>query len=135
MKATVQVLAQGVRKSFKDGAFIQHECQCVVLGDAVEVGVLKVSDRVADPILVQAQVPVVDLRGNPVLDDAGKQKIETVRVVPAGAYELEYGLGISWDKKELGGVLKSIVRVGAGNKVLASLEHAATPANAAEAKA
>jgi hypothetical protein len=108
MKAQVQILAQGVRRSFKEGKYISHECQCVVLGEAVQVGVLKISDKVADPILVEA---VVD-----------GQKM---RVIPAGVYELEYGLGVSWDTKELGGQLKSIVRVGKGNPVLAGL---ATPA-------
>lgn len=108
MKAQVQILAQGARRSFKEGKFVMHECQCVVLGEAVQVGVLKINDKVAEPILVEA---IVD-----------GQK---VRVVPAGGYELEYGLGVSWDSKELGGQLKSIVRTGAGNKALASFDHAA----------
>lgn len=121
MKAQVQILAQGLRKSFKEGKFVSHECQCVVLGDAVQVGVLKISDRVAEPILVTATVPMIDLKGVPVLDESGKQKSEVVRVVPAGGYELEYGLGIDWQTKELGGHLKSIVRIGKGNQALASL--------------
>jgi hypothetical protein len=104
MKAQVQILAQGVRRSFKEGKFIMHECQCVVLGDAVQVGVLKINDKIADAILQE-----VTIEG------------QKVRVVPAGGYELEYGLGISWDTKELGGHLKSITRVGAGNSVLADL--------------
>jgi hypothetical protein len=104
MKAQVQILAQGVRRSFKEGKFIMHECQCVVLGEAVQVGVLKINDKVAEAILVETQV------------DGQK-----VRVIPPGGYELEYGLGISWDTKELGGHLKSITRTGAGNKVLSSL--------------
>lgn len=104
MKAQVQILAQGSRRSFKEGKFVMHECQCVVLGEAVQVGVLKINDKIADPILVEAVVDGVK-----------------VRVVPAGGYELEYGLGISWDTKELGGHLKSIVRTGKGNQALASL--------------
>lgn len=104
MKATVQILAQGLRRSFKEGKFIMHECQCVVLGDAVQVGVLKINDKVAEGILVEATV------------DGQK-----VRVVPAGGYELEYGLGIGWDDKELKGQLKSITRVGKGNAALAGL--------------
>lgn len=104
MKAQIQILAQGVRRSFKEGKFVMHECQCVVLGEAVQVGVFKINDKAADAILVEA---VVDG--------------QTVRVVPPGAYELEYGLGVHWETKELGGQLKSITRVGAGNKVLAAL--------------
>ena len=115
MKAQVQILAQGARRSFKEGKFVMHECQCVVLGEAVQVGVLKINDKIAEPILVEA---VVD-----------GQKI---RVVPAGGYELEYGLGISWDTKELGGHLKSITRVGQGNPVLAGFDQSSVrPAPAA----
>jgi len=115
MKAQVQILAQGNRRSFKEGKFIMHECQCVVLGADVQVGVLKISEKVAEPagILVEA---IVD-----------GQKI---RVVPAGGYELEDGLGISWDTKELGGQLKSIIRTGAGNPVLAALGQEAKPVKA-----
>lgn len=106
MKAQVQILAQGNRRSFKEGKFIMHECQCVVLGENVQVGVLKISEKVAEPAGILQEATV----------DGQK-----IRVVPAGAYELEYGLGISWDTKELGGQLKSIARVGAGNSLLAAL--------------
>lgn len=118
MKAQVQILAQGVRRSFKEGKFIMHECQCVVLGENVQVGVLKISDKVADPAGILVEVMVEG---------------QKMRVVPAGAYELEYGLGISWDTKELGGQLKSIARIGAGNSLLAALGQAPVTAPAAPA--
>lgn len=104
MKTTVQILADGVRRSFKEGKFVMHECQCVVLGEEVLVGVLKINDKTAEPVLVEKMVGDVKLR-----------------VIPAGAYELEYGLGIGWDDKELKGQLKSIASLGRGNSNLASL--------------
>ena len=110
MKATVQILAQGVRRSFKEGKFIMHECQCVVLGDDVQVGVLKINDKIAENVLCE-----VEIQG------------QKVKVIPAGAYELEYGLGIGWDDKELKGQLKSITAVGAGNSMLANLGKVAQP--------
>lgn len=106
----IQVLAQAKRSVFKqkNGTdFVLHEAQCVVLGDEVKVGVLKINERVASEVLADGEID-----GKP------------VKVLPAGAYELEYGLGVAWDDKELGGVLKSIKRVGNGNAALAALGQA-----------
>lgn len=113
MSDVIQVLAQAKRSVFKmknGNDFVMHEAQCVVLGDEVKVGVLKINDRVAtdNGVLVEVEID-------------GKK----VHVLPAGAYELDYSLGVSWDDKELGGVLKSVRRVaGAGNPVLAALGQA-----------
>lgn len=119
MADIVQVLAQAKRSVFsKPGKpdFVLHEAQCVVLGEEVKVGVLKVNERVAEQVLEEIEID-------------GKK----VRVLSAGAYELEYGLGVAWDDKELGGVLKSIRRLpGGGNQALAALA-AARPVKAAEA--
>lgn len=114
MKATVQILANSVRSEFpaKDGrkANARHTCQCVVLGDDVKVGVLKVYENQGgvEEVLTEVEVD-------------GKK----VKVIPKGAYELEYGLGIGWDDKELGGVLKSITPAGRGNPALSGLVAAA----------
>lgn len=121
MKSTVQILAPSVRRSFKEGSYISHECQCVVLGDDVHVGVLKISERAAVDVIVDVVVPGIDKDGKPMVGADGKAVMVTSKAIPAGAYELEYGLGISWDKKELGGVLKTIVPVGKGNAALAAL--------------
>lgn len=111
MKATVQILANSVRSEFpaQNGrkANARHTCQCVVLGDDVQVGVLKIYENTAENVIKEVEV------------DGKKEK-----VIPAGAYELEYGLGIGWDDKELKGVLKSITAVGRGNSSLASLGQA-----------
>jgi len=112
MKATVQILANSQRSEFpaKDGrkANARHTCQCVVLGDDVQVGVLKIYENVAEAVLKEVEVE-------------GKK----VKVIPAGSYDLEYGLGIGWDDKELKGVLKSITAAGRGNPALAGLGQAA----------
>jgi hypothetical protein len=108
MADMIQVLVQAKRSVFKqkNGTdFVLHEAQCVALGEEVKVGVLKINDRVAKDVLVDGEID-------------GKE----VKVLPAGAYELEYGLGVAWDDKEFGGVLKSIRRLpGSGNAALAAL--------------
>lgn len=116
MKATVQILANSVRSEFpaKDGrkANARHTCQCVVLGDDVQVGVFKAyENEVLEPVLKEIEVD-------------GKK----VRVIPPGAYELEYGLGIGWDDKEFKGVLKEMRPAGAGNPFLAALAKLQAPA-------
>jgi len=104
MKATVQILANSVRRSFKEGKFIMHECQCVVLGEDVQVGVLKINEKIAEPVIKEIVVEGV-----------------STKTIPAGAYDLEYGLGVGWDDKELKGQLKSITAAGKGNPMLAAL--------------
>lgn len=108
MKATVQILANSQRSEFlaRDGrkANARHTCQCVILGDEVQVGVLKVYENVAESVLREFEVD-------------GKKQL----LIPAGAYELEYGLTVGWDDKELKGTLKSITPIVKGNQVLASL--------------
>lgn len=37
--------------------------------------------------------------------------VNTFPDIPPGEYMAEYGLGISWDKKELGGVLRALTRI------------------------
>lgn len=122
MADMIQVLAYAKRSVFKtkNGDFVMHEAQCVVLGAEVKVGVLKINDKVATEagILVQHEVD-------------GK----TVGLIPPGAYECEYGLGVAWDSKELGGILKSIRRAGAGNAALAALGQAAPEVKKETAKA
>lgn len=121
MKTTVQILANSQRREFpaQNGrqAAVRHTCQCVVLGDDVLVGVLNIYERMAEAILKEFDVD-------------GKK----VKLIPAGAYELEYGLAIGYDDKELKGTLKSIVPVGAGNPVLASLGRPAQSGQPAPAK-
>jgi hypothetical protein len=106
MKATVQVLANGNPRKTKEGKVFMHECQTVVLGSDVLVGVLKVWDRMATEQGILTDVHVDGV---------------AMQVVPAGAYELEFGLVVSRDEKEIIGGLKSIKRIGAGNAVLAAL--------------
>lgn len=114
MKATVQILANSQRSEFAPQpgrkANARHTCQCVVLGQEIQVGVLKIYENVAETVLVEVEVE-------------GKK----TKVIPAGAYELEYGLAIGWDDKELKGTLKSIIPIGKGNSMLAALGQAATP--------
>lgn len=116
MKATVQILANSQRSEFpaKDGrkANARHTCQCVILGEDVQVGVLKVYENVAEGVLREFEV------------DGKKQML-----IPAGAYELEYGLTVGWDDKELKGTLKSITPIGKGNQTLAGLVGAVKPAS------
>lgn len=122
MKGLVQVLAQGRRRSFQEGKFVVHECQCVVLGVDVQVGVLRIPERLAGDVLVEGKDQGFDSKGQPLVDQDGQPAMVPCKVLPAGAYELEYGLGVSWDKKEIGGVLKSIKRVSTGgNALLAAL--------------
>lgn len=109
MPDTVQILTQARRNVFKQkngGDFVLHEAQCVVLGDDVKVGVLKINDRIASECGVLTEVEV-----------DGKK----VNVIAPGAYQLEYGLGVAWDDKEIGGVLRNIKRVGSGNAALAAM--------------
>lgn len=108
MKATVQILAPSEPvKSKKDGSVMFHKCQCVVLGENVLVGVLSVGNRLAVEAGILVDQP---------LPDGGKRQ-----VIPPGAYDLEYGLVIGWDDKELKGGLKSIVAAGKGNALLGAL--------------
>ena len=116
MADMIQVLAQAKRSEFKQkngSLFVLHEAQCVVIGEEVKVGVLKINEKVAAEVLEEKEID-------------GKK----VHVLPAGAYELEYGLGVAWDDKELGGVLKSIKRLGTGNAALAALGQAKVTAPA-----
>jgi len=120
MKATVQVLANGSPRKTKEGKVFLHECQAVVLGEQVLVGILKVWDRLA---VEQGILREVLVDG------------EKMMVVPAGAYELEFGLVVSRDEKEIVGGLKTITPAGKGNAALAALATAAQqPAAAPAAK-
>lgn len=108
MKATVQVLANSTRVDYpaKDGrkANAKHTCQVIVLNEEVKVGVLNVYDNLVENITQEFDVNGV------------KKKL-----IPAGAYELEYGLTIGWDDKELKGVLKTMTPAGKGNPMLAAI--------------
>lgn len=70
-------------------------CQCIVHGDVVQVGVARVPERVLPGYVAKTDTsPVVH-------PDAPTP----------GDYMFEYGLSISYDTKELGGVLKSITPI------------------------
>jgi len=105
MQTTIQILAPSKRRSFKEGKYVLHECQCIVLGEEVLVGVLKISEKVAEQLLEE-------------IPDGQGGKTKTIK---PGAYELDYGLGIAWDSKELVGQLKEIRYVGQGNEMLHKL--------------
>lgn len=136
MADLIQVLAQGKRSVFagKNGKppTVVHECQCAVLGEELKVGVWRIYERQAAGILTEGMAPALDEKGQKVLDEQGQPKMEKAQVIAPGSYELEYGLGVGWDDKEFGGVLKSVRRVpGAGNSALAGLG-AARPVAARE---
>ena len=101
MKTRVTILAVEI-KDFaqtdkKSGAKTGHFsrtflCQCIVHGEKVEVGVARVPERVLPGYVAKTETaPAVH-------PDAPTP----------GEYMFEYGLQISYDTKELGGVLKSI---------------------------
>jgi len=108
MKTTVQVLSNSHRVDYpaKDGrkANAKHTCQVIVLSEEVKVGVLSVYDNLVEGITQEFEV-------------GGVKK----KLIPAGAYELEYGLTIGWDDKELKGVLKTMTPAGKGNPMLAAI--------------
>lgn len=100
MKTKVTVLRSEGRayKDPKSGRVSKSvTCQCIVHqlqedGTILpDVGVLRVNE---------ALCPV----------RATSTDLDDLPDVPAGDYLAEYGLSISWDKKELGGVLKSLTR-------------------------
>ena len=67
-------------------------CQCIVHGEKIEVGIARVPERVLPGYVAKTETsPVVH-------PDAPTP----------GDYMFEYGLAVSYDTKELGGVLKSI---------------------------
>lgn len=79
-------------------------CQCIVHGEKVEVGVARVPERVLPGYVAKTETtPAVH-----------------PEAPTPGDYMFEYGLSISYDTKELGGVLKSITPLAgasAGNAV------------------
>ena len=112
MKTTVQVLADSGARRTKEGEVFGYECQCVVLNEQVEVGILMIFNRLAEEagILHEKQAE-------------GK----TVKYVPAGAYELEYGAAVGWKDRHISGVLKSVRPLGVGSSFLASMATAFAP--------
>ena len=113
MKTRVTILAVEVRdfaqKDKKSGAATGHVsrtfmCQCIVHGEKVEVGVARVPERVLPGYVAKTETaPAVH-----------------PEAPTPGDYMFEYGLSISYDTKELGGVLKSITPISgasAGNAV------------------
>lgn len=104
MKTRVTILTVEVKdfaqKAKATGALTGHVsrtfmCQCIVHGEKIEVGVARVPERVLPGYVAKTDTtPVVH-------PDAPTP----------GDYMFEYGLGISYDMKELGGVLKSITPV------------------------
>lgn len=100
MKTKVTVLRSEGRafKDAKSGRVSKSvTCQCIVHqlqedGTTIpDVGILKVNE-----VLCPVRATSTDM------DDLPH--------VPVGDYLAEYGLTISWDKKELGGTLKSLTR-------------------------
>lgn len=113
MKTRVTILAVEVRdfaqKDKKSGVATGHVsrtfmCQCIVHGEKVEVGVARVPERVLPGYVAKTETaPAVH-----------------PEAPTPGDYMFEYGLSISYDTKELGGVLKSITPISgasAGNSV------------------
>jgi hypothetical protein len=102
MKTRVQIIAteKKVSEQYKSTSYI---CQCVVFGEKTEVGVCRIGDALAKPLLTH--------------DDQ----------LPPGMYELEYGLAVDWKDRTLKGVLKSITPVSgaAGSPVGRGAEKAA----------
>lgn len=104
MKTRVTILAVEVRdfaqKDKKSGAATGHVsrtfmCQCIVHGEKVEVGVARVPERVLPGYVAKTETaPAVH-----------------PEAPTPGDYMFEYGLSISYDTKELGGVLKSITPI------------------------
>jgi hypothetical protein len=93
MKTKVQIIATERRENVYEGGrkSISYNCQCVVFGEKMEVGVLRISHALAEPWLKDDQLP-------------------------PGIYELEYGLAVSFKDRSVGGQLKSISLVADGAK-------------------
>jgi hypothetical protein len=85
MKTKVQIIATERREFTNERRItsVTYFCQCVVFGERVEVGVLRVSGALAAPFLKDEQFP-------------------------PGMYELEYGLAISFQDRSIGGRLIGI---------------------------
>ena len=116
MKASVQILSSrpvAYAKGDRKGEVFGHQCECFAIEPVQGVGVLMVNAKLAEPLL--QEVDTVDASGNRI-----KQK-----QIPTGLYELEYGLTIGFQDKELRGSLKSIQPAGKGNNVLSMLSAAA----------
>lgn len=90
MKTTVQIIATQRRESVYEGGrkSVSYTCQTIVFGETIEVGVLRISEKVAEPFV-------------------NKETGE----LPVGYYELEYGLAVSFKDRSVGGQLKSIAPV------------------------
>ena len=132
MKASVQVLSSrpvAYSKGERKGEVFAHQCECFAIEPVQGIGVLMVNTRLAEPLL--QEVDTIDVNGNRI-----RQK-----QIPAGLYELEYGLAIGFQDKELRGSLKSIQPAGKGNSLLSALSTVAAQAKdqqrivAAQAKA
>ena len=113
MKTRVTILAVEIKdfaqKDKKTNVATGHVsrtfmCQCIVHGEKVEVGVARVPERVLPGYVAKTETtPAVH-----------------PEAPTPGDYMFEYGLSISYDTKELGGVLKSITPISgasAGNSV------------------
>lgn len=89
MKTQVQIIATERREAVYEGGrkSVNFNCQAVVFGDKTEVGVLRVPEALAKPLLQ---------------GEEGKEQL------PPGYYELEYGLAVSFKDRSIGGQLKSI---------------------------
>jgi len=89
IKDFAQKNKQGVLTGHISRTFL---CQCIVHGEKIEVGIARVPERVLPGYVAKTETsPVVH-------PDAPMP----------GDYMFEYGLAVSYDTKELGGVLKSI---------------------------
>lgn len=87
MKARVQVFATERKESVYEGGrkSVRFICQCLVIGQKAEVGVLRVP---------------ADLVGG-----------EQAQIGP-GIYDAEYSISVDWKTRDIGGKLISFVPVG-----------------------
>ena len=113
MKSYVQLVSRSFGRTFKtkSGAdFTTYRCQCVVLqgsADEVVVGVLGVPDRVAEESGVLAHETINGQKAS---------------YIPAGLYELEYGLAVSYTDRTIGGQLKRLRHLSKGADLAIVLE-------------
>ena len=109
MKAKIQVIFPSEMKRNKEGKPMIHEVQCALLDGENLVAVLKIWHREFEMLNIGEEITG---------EDGVKQK-----VIQPGAYEIEFGIGVGWDDKEVRGIIKSMVPLGVGNKQLAAINH------------
>jgi hypothetical protein len=93
MKTKVQLIATERRENVYEGnrKSVSYICQCVVFGEKMEVGVLRLPLAVVEPYLKDDQLPV-------------------------GFYEVEYGLSVSFRDRSVEGRVKGVTPVSEGGR-------------------